>query len=348
MIQHLLASGSVLALASCSIAASSAASSSDGLAEAIQAEIIRLQAEADVSGVGVVVVRGDQIVLSDGFGVTQSGEPFSATTSCGLYSATKALTAFTTASLMEDGVIDIDQSIGQAWPQAPDHWAEIPVWRLYNHTSGIPMIINQPAFAERAEDPDWGNHDIINILVEQPLDYAPGEYSRYRQSGYGLAEWMAEQATGSTWPELVEAHLTGPANATQTYHGPSVNGDKAVPMLTSAGNYQTTPEDMGAILLALNSGAVAGTETIREVLLNPAYVHDGYGLGLIHETVEGEPTIGHRGGGARGNVRYAPAARIGVMACTDQTPNNELTIQIAEMALTVLLTGEPPASGAAP
>lgn len=332
-----------LAAASTAIAAACAAvGSPDETGAAISAEAQRLQAERGVAGVGIVVVSGDEVILAEGFGETVDGEPFTAETACGLYSATKALSAFTLASLVEDGILDIDQSIGEAWDEAPEHWADIPVWRLYNHTSGIPMIVNQPVFGERAPDPAFGNAEIVEIVAAQPLDYEPGAYSRYRQSGYALAEWLAERSTGETWPVLVDVHLTGPAGADATRHTQLSNNEKTVPMISSAGGYETTPSDMAAIFRALNSGAVAGRSELTGLLLDQRYVHDTYGLGLIHETVAGTETIGHRGGGARGNIRYAPEAGVGVMTCTDQIENGEVIISIADMAMQAMLTGELP------
>ena len=342
MLRSLLTATSVVALSACSAASSSPDTSSIHLVDELRADIARLQTERGVAGVGVVIVSGGEVLLAEGFGQTQSGTQVTADTACGLYSATKALTAFTLASLVEDNLIDIDQTIGQTWAEAPDHWSNIPVWRLYNHTSGIPMIVNQEVFGSLASDPDAGNKAIIDIVAEQLLDYQPGEFSRYRQSGYGLAEWMVSQALGQTWPELVEAHLTGPAGTFNTRHSQLASGEKNVPMLTSAGYYETTPNDMGAVFLGLNSGMTVG-ERGFELLLDERYIHGSYGLGLIHEEVAGTGTIGHRGGGARGNIRYAPDAKIGVMACTDQQPNEELTIDIANRAITRLVTGDWPA-----
>jgi CubicO group peptidase (beta-lactamase class C family) len=342
MLRPLLLTSALVTLPACAFAQTDTPNTSHTLAATLRADIARLQAERDVAGVGVVIVSGNEIILADGFGATLDGTPVTANTACGLYSATKALTAFTLASLVDDGLVDINATIAETWDGAPEHWSAIPVWRLYNHTSGIPMIVNQPEFGSLASDPEAGNEAIIDIVAQQPLDYDPGEYSRYRQSGYGLAEWMIHQNTGQSWPELVDAHLAAPAGASATRHSQMASGEKTVPMLTSAGFYETSPRDMGAIFQALNSGRIASRETLTGLLMDPAYVHGNYGLGLIHETVVDTNTIGHRGGGARGNIRYAPEAGIGVMACTDQQPNGELTIDIAERAITLLLTGEFP------
>ena len=99
---------------------------------------------------------------------------------------------------------------------------------------------------------------------------------------------------------------------------------------------------MTRIFLALNAGHVADREFLAELLFDPRYIQDGYGLGVIVEETAGEMTLGHRGGGARANIRYAPQSGIGVMACTDQVANRALTIHVSDMVMNALISGEAP------
>ncbi len=310
-------------------------------ADALRTEIEAMRAAYDVSGLAVSIVDGDEVVLSEGFGAFESG-PVSERTQCGLFSATKALTAFTLADLTQDGAIDLDAPLGSVLPDSPDPWREIPLWRLYNHTSGIAMIVNQEAFGAIAEDPEGDNAAIYEVVRTQPLDFEPGAHSRYQQSGYAIAEMIAEARLGQTWPALVAQHLTGPAGADDTVYGPLSDGSKTVPMISSAGGYLTTAADMAALFQALNAERIMDRTALTDRLSDPRYIQDGYGLGLIIEEVNGEVTLGHRGGGARANLRYAPNSGVGVMACTDQVGNRELTIHAADMVMNALLTGEAP------
>jgi CubicO group peptidase (beta-lactamase class C family) len=307
----------------------------------LETEIDTMRRAYGVSGLAVTVVSGPDVVMARGFGSFESGEA-GADSACTLYSATKALTALTLASLIEDGQVDLETPLGDLLADSPEAWADIPLWRLYNHTSGIAMIVNRDAFGAIAEDPDAGNAAIYEVVRELPLDFAPGEHSRYQQSGYAVAEMIAEQRLGASWPELVRRHLTGPAGAALTVHSEIADGTKNVPMITSAGAYRTTPADMARLFQALNAGRIADRAFVSGLLFDPRYIQDGYGLGVIVEETSGEMTLGHRGGGARANIRYAPQSGIGVMACTDQIANRELTIHVGEMVMNALISGEPP------
>jgi len=312
-----------------------------GFIQGLDPAIETLRSTYGVDGLAVSVVQGDDVILAKGYGTLES-QPAHAGSTCQLYSATKALTALTLVSMIEDGQVDVQVSIGDLWPDAPAHWSAIPLWRLYNHTSGLPMVVNQPDFGSIAEDPQAGNQAVFEMIADAPLDFAPGERSRYQQSGYGVAELIHESRLGQNWAELVHTHLTGPAGADQTEHAHLADDVKTVPMLVSAGFFRTTPADMALIFRALNAGDIADQQALSALLFDPAYHSDNYGLGVIIETVAGELTLGHRGGGARANLRYAPQSEVGVMACTDQQDNRQLTIDVADMVMHSLITQSPP------
>ncbi|MEM1125618.1 MAG: serine hydrolase [Bacteroidota bacterium] len=295
-----------------------------------------------VEGLAVVVVRDQETLLSSGLGVQADGTPYTSDTPNGAYSATKALSSFVYASLVEEGLLDLDAPIGQLLDDAPAAWADIPFWRLLNHTSGITMIVNRPEFEHLEADPTTGNAEIYRILRPHPLDYAPGKASRYRQSGYAVAEMILEQQLGQTWPALVEDHLTGPAGATATVHAQLASGARTTPLIASAGGYQTTADDMAALFRALNAGQVVAPAFLEDLLYRDAYTVNGYSLGSILDVIDGVRTLGHQGGGARATVRYVPSRRVGVAVFTHETANYGLALHVADLLVRAFALGQQP------
>ena len=283
-------------------------------------------------GAAVAVVKEQEVILARGFGTqTESGAPYSENTVHGLYSATKALTSLTFASLVEDGLFDLDGTLGQFIEDAPTSWAPIPFWRLLNHTSGITMIVNRPEFEQFAADPTSGNRDIYEHVRELPLDYEPGEASRYRQSGYAVAEMVVADALQKSWLAVVSEHVTGPAGMTATSYADMASGQRTSPLLASAGGYQTTAADMAALFVALNDNRIVHPEFLSRLLFSEAYDFDGYSLGSILEEIDGVRTLGHQGGGARATVRYVPSKRVGVAVLTNDTSTKDLALDLAAM-----------------
>ena len=89
-------------------------------------KIPELMAAFDVDGLAVTAVKGDQILVSAGFGKTQAEKAYTSSTSCGLFSATKVLASLTYANLSAAGVLDLDAPLGDYIDDAPNEWANIP------------------------------------------------------------------------------------------------------------------------------------------------------------------------------------------------------------------------------
>lgn len=292
-----------------------------------------------VEGMTVVAVSGQDTILSIGYGKTKDGEPFTADTFCPIYSATKVFTSLTIASLVEDGKFNVNTTLGEYLTDVPDDWASIPFWRLLNHSSGITMIVNKPIFSELAENPKSGNVDIYNIVRKLPLDYKPGEHSRYRQSGYAIAEMILADKFDADWPDLVAQHVTGPANVSRTVYADMHNGDRSSPLLSSAGGFQTTSHDMAKIFKTLNRGEIVSPSFLEGWLYEEDYNFDSYSLGSVLVDVDDIRTLGHSGGG-RANLRFSPEKGVGIMVCTDDTSNNNIMHDVANMLMREIAIGE--------
>lgn len=304
-------------------------------------QIPELMQAFEVDGLAVAAVSGDEILLAEGFGTTASGESYTSNTSCGLFSATKVLASLTYANLYSDDRIDLTAPLGDYIADAPSAWADIPFYRLLNHTSGIPMVVNKPEFGAMAANPDTTNEEIYLFLKDAPLDYQPGEYSRYRQSGYAVGEMILSKKLGKSFGDLVEQYITRPAGMPATLH-PSQTDEAQPELLMSAGGYETTANDMARLFLGINDGSVIDGGYWKNLMTRVDFTHDNYSLGNITETRNGVLTLGHRGGGARANLRYAPDEKVGVMVCTDDTQNNLLAISLANMLIHEITTGEVP------
>lgn len=304
------------------------------------ASVHDMMAVYETDGLVVTVVKGDEIVLSDGWGVAASGSAVSEQTACGLYSATKFLSSLTYAHMAQTGAFDLDQDLGALLDGAPEDWSGIPFWRLLNHTSGLPMVVIREDFQALSQDPETGNAVILDILKDEPLDYPPGAQSRYRQSGYGVAEVIVSETLGTGWSDLVDDHVLHRPGLSETFHTDLRSGARQEELLTSAGGYQTTADDMGRLFRALNADGLVDEGTWSAVLFNPRYIHENYGLGTILVDVAGERTLGHSGGG-RANIRYAPDAQVGVFVCTDDTSNNGIHEDLAAILMEEALTGAP-------
>ncbi|MEO1487928.1 MAG: serine hydrolase [Pseudomonadota bacterium] len=304
-------------------------------------KIPQLMDDFGVSGLAVTAVSGDEVLLAQGYGTTQDGEAFTSSTRCGLFSATKVLASLTYAKLENTGLLRLDEPLGSYLPDAPEEWRSIPLYRLLNHSSGITMVVNKQGFEALGSDPDATNKSVYEIIRKEPLEHEPGAYSRYRQSGYAVGEVILEEKLNKDFSALVSKHISEPAGLTSTSH-PTVTDERQPAILLSAGGYETTVDDLSQLLKGINSGAIISPTVWKDLLLQDRYRFGDYSLGSVIEERGDVLTVGHSGGGARANIRYAPDEGVGVMICTDDQSNNSLAISLARMLIHEMTTGEMP------
>ena len=53
-------------------------------------------------------------------------------------SVAKAFSGATALSLVDEGVLSLDDTIAERLPELPEAWGEVTLRQLLNHTSGLP------------------------------------------------------------------------------------------------------------------------------------------------------------------------------------------------------------------
>ena len=130
-------------------------------------------AETRTPGAALVVVRGDEILLSKGFGVAsvETREPVTPDHLFRLGSTTKLFTAMALTTLAEQGKIDLKRPVGTIMPGLPGFVAQVSAHQLLSHTAGIK---DQPA--------DFGLHDESALAA-----FPRGWGDDYRPAAPGVA-----------------------------------------------------------------------------------------------------------------------------------------------------------------
>ena len=104
--------------------------------EFVQAEMLREK----VPGVAVGIFQHGEIIMAKGYGYSniELQVPVSPETMFQSASVGKQFTAVAVMLQVQDGKLDLDESITNYFPDAPASWQLITVRNLLNHTSGIP------------------------------------------------------------------------------------------------------------------------------------------------------------------------------------------------------------------
>lgn len=261
-------------------------------------------------------------------GFSEENIPIQANMKFGVGSITKTAVAATILKLEEEGVLSIDDTIGD-WLNLnnPNIDDSITIFQLLNHLSGIRDYIYQSFWDVIESDLNTSipHEDLVNFIGE-PLS-APGNEVKYSNSNYILLGLIIRSATGMEVAEVMRTKLWTPLVMSNIYFGSdeTVVGPIATPWrdnnedgiqenisadwgpayhsaFYTAADIFSTASDLSMWAQHLYNGTAIAASS-RTKMLNfidydtgdPAH-GDGYGLGVIRLKVHGRNLWGHWGG----------------------------------------------------
>ena len=144
-------------------------------------------------------------------------------------SVAKAFTGATALTLVDDGLLSLDDTIGQRLPDLPEAWAGVTLRQLLDHSSGLPDYTGTKAFAEDAlTEPDSPAPDplgLLGLVEDDPLVFPSGAQYAYSNSDTVVVGLMVEAVTGRPFAEVLQSEVLDPLDLDQT----SLPADDAMP-----------------------------------------------------------------------------------------------------------------------
>ena len=164
-----------------------------------------------VAGAGAAVWHRGKIVAERYAGEARPGIPVTAETLFALASVTKPITATVAMTLVERGLVSLDEPVNRLVPEfaaGPDSASEdvdrtlenlrrtVTVRHLLAHTSGLPEDLGR-------RDSRYADQPSLPVVMEQlarlPLRSAPGTELRYSNAGFAVVARVVEAATGQSF-----------------------------------------------------------------------------------------------------------------------------------------------------
>jgi CubicO group peptidase (beta-lactamase class C family) len=262
--------------------------------------------QTGIPGVAVGVVFDDQTVITEGYGLKETGttDAVDAETVFQLASLSKPVGATAIAGAVGDGELAWDDTINTYLPDFrlsdPYVTENVTVADMYSHRSGLPG-----SFAGNdLELMGYDQQQILDRLQYLPLEpfRATYDYSNFGMTVGGVA---AATAAGTTYPELVQEQLFDPAGMTSTsasYADYQARADKALIHAKVDGTYQakfTRDPDAQAPAGGVSSNVVDLSRWMRLQLANGSLdgteIIDGDALDETHRPhmnsrAAGDPT----------------------------------------------------------
>ncbi|MFC3688760.1 serine hydrolase domain-containing protein [Aquipuribacter hungaricus] len=304
----------------------SAAAGTDDPAQA------RLDALVESGFPGVLATATDpdgaERTLTAGTGDVETGDPVPEDGEVRIGSNTKTFTATVVLQLVDEGRVDLDAPVEQYLPglvraEGVDA-SVVTVRHLLQHTSGLPEYTTAVAEDVVAlRDSYRSPRDLLDLALQQPVQFAPGERWGYSNTNYLLLGLLVERVTQRTLAEQVTERIVEPLGLERTYfpqpgerelrgeHPRGYHSDPDGGLLDiteldpswgwAAGAMVSTPGELSEFMLALVDGELLEPETLEQMMTtvpqdDPFSPGSGYGLGLISYPLScGGEVWGHGG-----------------------------------------------------
>ena len=171
-------------------------------------------------GLQVTVIFPDQAFWNGGAGYTDIGDRCPMTLQHHLYigSMTKLFTATLVMEQVESRSLSLDDTVNSLLHRFPEN--NITVRHLLTHTSGLPDYARNTWFQIRwfgLPDKTWQPEELARVIQDKPLQFAPGSRHKYSNSNLLLLGMILEEATGKTFPVILDEAILAKLELHDTY-----------------------------------------------------------------------------------------------------------------------------------
>jgi CubicO group peptidase (beta-lactamase class C family) len=274
------------------------------------------------AGVGAAVWHEGRIVAERYRGSASDGVPVDAETLFPLASVTKPIAAATVMTLVDAGLLSLDEPVGRLLPEfraGPSTGADgvdlelerlrpmIGARQLLCHVSGLPEDL-APRDSRYQEMVDLA--EVIDQMLRLPLQSAPGAELRYSNAGFGVLARLAEVVGGAPFWQLTDERVLAPLELRNIVPNPTGPYLQRVALLADTAHAGTKLESYNGGYwrrLALPWGGLFGTP--RDVVrFASAFLPSGapaLSMASVTEMIS-DQTLGVPGGVESAKVRWDP------------------------------------------
>lgn len=312
-------------------------------------ELFRARIAGDAPGAALAVLSAGEVVAEHYYGMADLAQavPFSSRSVIRIGSQTKQFVAYVALRLEQEGVLSLDDAVGDylRWP--PEAVKRVRLRSLASHTSGVRDFLDlMVLFGVSALGPVSRGMERDIIAASLNLAAPEGASLLYSNSNFLLLQDVVEAAARRPLEDLLLQYVTGPLGMSDTrllwrddqwtarlagHHRRGAKGDflrgTSLAAIGGEGGLVSTLPDMVRWIRHLRASSEAGDGVVRAMetsvalgtgALSPA------GLGLIHTRHGGIAGIGHGGsvvGGRSEAVRFpVPDLAIIVLANREDLP----------------------------
>ena len=281
-------------------------------------------------------------------------------------SVTKTLTAACILQLVDDGIMNLDDSL-YMWMDTIQYIdPNITIRQLLRHQSGIYDVLGNPACQPALisdQDSIWSAEDLVNTFIGPPI-FQPGANWSYSNTNYFLLGMIIERATGNPFHQEIRTRFLSalglssvaikafePVNSPVAHVWMDLNNDQILEdahnfyfnylslnsAAGAAGGYYSTPSDITKWMRIYMRGDLVSPALMAEAkttVTSPGVPGGTYGLGLMKKPFLGIQAYGHGGDLAyAASSWYFPSLDISISVLMNDGSKNSWTLAPVIVAL---------------
>jgi D-alanyl-D-alanine carboxypeptidase len=264
----------------------------------------------------LVMVQDGKLLYTRSIGYSQVSDtekkPLTPASRFRIGSITKTFTATMILQLVEEGKLQLTDTLDKFLPQVPNAH-KITIQQILSHRSGVPNVFREQNAQGNVKTTPMTKEDHLALIVKATPDFEPGTKFLYSNSGYFLLGLIIEKLTGTSYEAVLQEKIVKKIGLTDTYLATGnidVNKNESLTyfmipggswkqstethpsLLFSAGAIVSTPADLATFIQALFNGKLVSKESLDQMKT----LRDGEGLGLVTFEFAGKTFYGHTGG----------------------------------------------------
>jgi CubicO group peptidase (beta-lactamase class C family) len=188
-----------------------------GDTKAISDLLNRAVTEKRIPGAVVLIKQRGKIVFEEaaGYADLESGRRMRGDDIFMIASSTKPFAASTIMALVDQGKIRLDDPVAH---YLPAFQGKSTIRQLLSHTSGIFGNAAKPEQLESIRNFNRSLKEAVELIVRQPLEYAPGEKYSYGGASFCVAGRIVEMLTGLEFDDYMQKVLLEPVELRETFY----------------------------------------------------------------------------------------------------------------------------------
>jgi CubicO group peptidase (beta-lactamase class C family) len=176
--------------------------------QAVDQMVMQRMQMLNMPGYCLAIIKNGKVIFQKpyGFADVNSRRPVTNQTVFGLASLTKTFTALTLLSLVDKGLINLEDPLAKYVRDLSPQYQNLTIRQLASMTAGVPKVVPQEV--------EWKNQ--LPILDKMPLQSEPGSQFLYSNFSYRLIGSVITNVTKRDYLEVVRETILNPLEMNNT------------------------------------------------------------------------------------------------------------------------------------